>query len=151
MRSLNKKAISDIVAVMLIISLSVLAASMLFSYISKSTLTLSPQLNCLQAQANQMLKIENARYDSSSQEVLVSVNRNFKDSNINFIEFKIIKKDGTTKLYQFGSVTSCTSAAILKAGETKTYYLSGVGNPENLDSLSVSANSCVLDTKEIII
>ena len=124
--------------------------SLLFSYVSKATSTLSPQLNCLQSQAKQIIKIEDAYYDSANQEVLAKIIRDFKEeSEINNIEFKITNKDGIVKNYEFGPATSCTSATLPDAGEIKIYYFSNIQAPENLEEIYISIDSCIIDSKRI--
>ncbi len=145
MRSIikNKKALSDIVAVVMIIALSVIAAGLVWAYISPSISGLSPEFNCLNAQIDQLLKIENACFNTATGDVELTISRTLNPSyNINNIEFSIINQDGSVDNYYCGQ--GCNGAEILSPGSIKTYYFTSSNSQPT--EIFVGADGCNLDS-----
>jgi hypothetical protein len=144
MQGLNKRAVSDIVAIVLIISLSLIAVSLVFAYLKPLILDLSPEFDCTKAKLKQALKIESACYDPQTNDVVLEIERKFDKNIINRIDFSIQSLDNSNEKFYCGE--NCNGALLLNPGETKKYFFETSGIPS---SISISVRGCFLDTSEI--
>jgi len=150
-KKINKKGISEVVAVVLIILISIVAISILFVVV-RQQLDFSPQLSCTELQIKQVFGIKDACLDEASGKVITTLKRSFDDTQINSIGFTIsfANEEKINSICDGPFGLSCGSDCLIpKAGETKKFYLdiTGQSNPE---SLLIKANGCVLQNTEIL-
>ena len=146
MQNLNKKALSEIVANILMILLSItliaLVSSSIFSLVKNPNL--SPGTSCPIIQFNQPIKIDSVCYNEEKQEVELTLSRN-SDEKIKIESLKFIISDNSAS-ESFSCSSSCGNCEILNNGEKKTYYINTLNNKK----ASLIANNCILEEKEII-
>jgi hypothetical protein len=146
MQTLNKRALSGVIASVLII-LVAMAAIVVLGFAIKSLVqapALSPKLNCLELQTSPPLEISKACYNSQTKEVQITVKRNTKDISISQLEF-LIGSEAQNEKWACG--LSCGgNCVILSKGQTKTYFFSP---PEVPTESKVSISNCLIETKPI--
>ncbi len=147
MQNLNKKGVSTLVSVVMMIvislSLGVAFGSFVTGFIRTS---LSPEVaTCTQFNINIPLKIRGACINQQTNQIEITLERQFSDQKVNSIEFMVTTSQETL---QWQCSQSCTDCSILNEGETKTYYLSQQiqGNAR----IVVKANGCAVDSADII-
>ncbi|MAG27998.1 hypothetical protein CMI47_20930 [Candidatus Pacearchaeota archaeon] len=136
---MNKKALSNIVAVSLIILLSIAAISLLSVYvfdIIKSP-ALSPEYSCLNLQLEPPIQIQKACYSSETSEIQLTLKRSSDDLTIDALDFILDNEAWCCGV-------DCPNCEILSQDTTKTYYF-----PETSDSISLTFQNCLLDEQEI--
>lgn len=143
---MNKKALSSVIAVTLIILVSVIAVAIISTYIIKSvkSVQLSPESSCLDLKINQALKIESACYNSSNNEVKTTINRGLNTQQISQIDFTVSSLDKTER-WEVGG--QCVNCKLPEEGESKTYYLDSTSTEKR--TIIISTSSCELDRIEI--
>lgn len=145
---MNKKALSGVIAVILLISISILAVGIISTYVIKSSksVQLSPESSCLDLKINQALKIESACYDSTSaiKEIKTTIKRNINTEQISNIDFTHIIENKKER-WEVGG--QCETCKLPEQGESKIYNLA----PSDFEGgeLIISSSSCELDRKEI--
>tara|TARA_Y100000310_G_C20639960_1_gene793340 strand:- start:133 stop:582 length:450 start_codon:yes stop_codon:yes gene_type:complete len=139
MFNLNKKAVSSIISVTLIIVLSVAAVSLLFSYtnkLSKSSLsTLSPTIDCIKLKTT-----SSACYNLQNQELEVTVSPGI-DESINYLQFSLSSGQGSSS-YGCGSSNdfSCSSSCIPPEDKKTKYFIPASETP---NELQIQYESCL--------
>ena len=83
----NKKALSQIIATILILIITIIAFSVLSIIIINTTKTvsLSPQLSCFNLKTKQILSIEKVCYNQQTHDIEISINRKIDEVKINEI------------------------------------------------------------------
>ncbi len=145
---MNKKALSSVIAVVLLISISILAVGILSTYVIKSSksIQLSPESSCLDLKINQALKIESVCYDSklAIKEIKTTIRRNINTEQISSLSFTHIIENKRER-WEVGG--TCANCKLPEQGESKVYNLA----PSDFEGgeLILSTSSCELDRKEI--
>ena len=141
----NKKAVSEVIATLLLVLLAITAVSVLGFFIkaqlNKQVVSMSPQLECIEMQANQMIKIENACYNETKKEVKLTLKRAIDNFNIQELDFFAVS-EGNKERFR---CSRCGNCRILKAGEIKNYYF----DVEKAEKISITANKCEIEEKKI--
>lgn len=147
----SKKGIADIVAVTLIILLSTVSVSLMFSYVNGATSSLSPIFNCFYAQTNQIYELTDVCMNTTSSQIVVRVYRSLQDdSTTDVLKITLTRPLENSISYTCGPGTSCHSAEIPEPGENKEFYLShSYENLATFDEAHLSINGCVLDNIQI--
>ncbi|MDP4039866.1 MAG: hypothetical protein Q8P57_04790 [Candidatus Pacearchaeota archaeon] len=121
----NKKGIADIVATVLIIALSVVAVSMIFSYLSvyaqNLDSTLSPSISCLEMRTS----ITETCYNSETKNLEVSVDKSVGDNKISSFTF-------FTGEETFSCGLACEGKCNIHESGKKTFFLALEEKPLNL-------------------
>jgi hypothetical protein len=146
MQKMNKKALANVVVLSLLIMLSVVAATILGVFVKNlvNQANLSPQINCIENQAENLIEIENACLNQETNELELTLKRNTQETELISLDFSVLSQGQST---EWCCGKDCANCDIQNLGETKTYYLSmQTLNPE---SITVSIDSCLLDEKEI--
>jgi archaellum component FlaF (FlaF/FlaG flagellin family) len=143
---MNKKALSGVIAVVLLISLSILAVGIISTYVIKSSksVQLSPEYSCLDLKINEAIKIESACYNSNIKEIKTTIKRNINTDQISSIKFTHIAEN-KKEAWEVGG--SCLNCKLPEQGESKLYNLA----PSDFSSgeLIISSSSCELDRIKI--
>ena len=135
MQSLNKKAMSQVVTTLLIISVGIVAVGIVATVIlnvvdENKEVDLSPEAICL----NPEIEIQSACYNIENQELEITLKRTFPQRKINKIIFDLIS---TTKAESYSCSPECGDCSVLDSG-IKTYYLEA----EKPDSVNLKINNC---------
>ena len=141
MRSINKKGLSDLLAVVLMIGMSAVALTLLGTFLfglSEQTAQFAPAVSCFEMNS----KIESVCY--KEQELQIELKRGIGDEGINSFEFSI-ESSGNSNSYFCGEECSCI---IPKIGETK---ILNYGFPTMPEKVTLFANkNCKLGTKKVV-
>ncbi|MEA3329835.1 MAG: archaellin/type IV pilin N-terminal domain-containing protein [Nanoarchaeota archaeon] len=134
---MNKKAVSGVISTVLMILLVITSTGILASVVMEIVKLpiLSPETNCLQIQLDNLIKIQTACYNSETQELKVSLQRNSKTFTIKSLDFAIGDETFTC---------NCDSCDILAKGNFATYYFD-----KNAEQVSVIINGCLVDSADI--
>ena len=147
---INNKGLSQIVAIVFFILLSIISATLLYSsvriWLDKPQETLSPFVSCVE-----ILKIppeiEKSIYNKETNNIEVTIKRHPADDYTNSFEF-ILKSDSEASIFNCGP--SCGGSCNLQnPGESKTFFF--LVDKENIPqetTLLVNKN-CEIGTKEI--
>ena len=145
----NKKGLSEVIANVLIITIGIVAVSLIAFYINGfiNRPLLSPTISCIEMQTDSILKIGSACYNVKTNELEVTIKRSsLSEDGINSVKFMI--ETGTdSNLFECFS-NSCSNCIVLDKGEIKTYYFSSEEGKET-DEASVYVDNCLLDKKSI--
>ena len=143
---INKKGLSTVVSVVLVMVLSIALAGIVGTTLIKfANLSLSPAVSCTQLQISSPVSIEDACYDSSTGQARVLVKRAIDSPEIS--EFSLAL--GSSK---WSCTQSCGSCNLLGAGDTRTYYLPVQDfniQQDNANTLTLSVDSCTLTSAQI--
>ncbi len=132
----NKKALSDVVASVLLIILAISSIIIVWQVI-KITINktqLSPDL-CL----NPEIKIIKACYNSETNELEIALERKLPQQEINELDFALTLED-QTEIYTCSN--NCNNCIILDSG-TKTYYFQ-----QQADKVTIKYGNC-LENKNV--
>ena len=148
MQSLNKKALSDIIATISLILLAILAVGILGFTINKviSNAQLSPQMSCLEMKTSPPIEIIKSCYNSLSpdQDLQITLKRKIS-TNIFSLDF-IVSSASESSRWAVGG--TCADSMLLEPGQTETYLIGPVSIAEN-SKISVEVDNCLLETKTI--
>lgn len=142
---MNKKAISDIVANILIILIGIMAVSILWISV-ESTIQkpfLSPQNNCFQENFNPPISIEKVCFNEITKDIELTIK--LSTTNISELNF-ILDSSGKSKEWQCSN--SCGDCTLPEPYSTKTYYFQN-DNTNLKDKIFLIANSCLISKAEI--
>lgn len=135
---MEKKALSNIIASVMLILLSITAVSLVSVSIRKQ-IDFSPQLSCFDLKLNSV-SIEKSCYNQSSGITEITLNRKF-NSKFKSIELSV-KNSAGSSLYRIGE--GCLSSSLLEEGETKTYLIQ-----EKADSIILRIEDCAIESKKV--
>ncbi len=142
----NKRGVSEIVPVVLLILISLSLVSIMFVYImdyAKKPLQLSPQ-NCIDMQSNPPVVIDSACYHKFSSNVEVKLSRGVDNFVIDSLKLSVNEGD---KSSSWSCSKNCNTCIIPDKGTKKFYYVLSNSKPE---SLTMTINDCVeITTKKI--
>lgn len=150
MRYLNKKGLSEIVSVVLLLMLTVAAVSFLFGIFNNLLAPLAPQYNCIEGQINGDFEITQACYNDE-QQVVFTLKRSFAaESQVNYIEFTVTSNEDSVK-YGCGARSNfeCGTCVLPAFGQEREYTLTteSLSGPPLL--VSASAETCLLNVQDI--
>ena len=134
----SKKGISNIIATLIIISVTLLVAGILFIAVRNLIeIKLSPPDLCLE----ETLKIKNACYNQETKDLEITLTK-IPGKKITKIDFIVeFEKDSSL----FSCYENCDNCKILKHG-TKTYYIQTEETPKKI---IIKANNCPEGKKTI--
>ena len=135
---INKRGVSEVVSVVLIILISISLVSIMFVYImdyASKPLQLSPQ-NCINMQSNPPITIDSACYHKLSNNVEVKLSRSV--DNFDITSLKLSVSDGS-KSSSWSCSKSCNTCSVLSTGEKKFYYVLASSKPI---ILKLTINDC---------
>ena len=138
----NKKGVSNIIATMSLVLLSIIAVGVLWGFVKTTidNIELSPEISCLDMKTKSTVKIQRACFNSQTKETQITLKRSLTGLTIESLEFATQKNK-----YQCG--LSCNNGCtVLNDGTTKTYIFS---SQENENQINLLYQDCLLDTKEI--
>ena len=134
MQTLNKKAMSQVVTVLLIAGIGIVAvgivATVIFNVIDNNDVDLSPEALCL----NSEIKIQSACYNEENQEVEITLKRTFPQKNIEGLIFDLVSQ---TKAESYSCSSDCGDCSVLESG-IKTYYIES----SQPTSINLKINNC---------
>lgn len=142
----KKRAISDVVAVVLILSISILSLTILAFYINQIVHkpSLSPEKKCLDMQLKSPIRIEDSCFNVKTSDVEVVLKRE-SESEFDFrsLDF-ILDFENDRSRWRCGESESCEECILLDEGERKTYYfdVKEFGKPE---SVKIVVSGCIVD------
>ena len=147
MRHLNKKAISNLLASVSLVLLTIFAVAAVGVAFNKiiSAPTFSPELSCLELQSNLPIKMKSACFNEQTQKVEVTLQRSLKEFEIPVLNFKLSSK---TESSAWVCKPDCCDCDIVVPGATKTYYLELENLPEQSE-MNLNVLNCFVHTKEI--
>jgi hypothetical protein len=143
----NKKGVSQVIAIVLFILMSLSAIGILFgavnNFLGKAENQLAPTFSCPILQANPS-KIISADYNEN--QLLVEVKRAFNEE-VSFFDFILETNSGNTERFTCSSGPQCNNCFIQNIGQEKTFYFS---LPE-VKKVTLYANgNCIMDEKEVL-
>ena len=146
--SLNKKAVSDIIATVSLVLLALLAVSILGAVINKvvNSAQLSPQMSCLEMKTSPPIEITKACYNSSSPNKDLQVTLKRKISTSIFSLDFIVSSASESSRWAVGG--TCADSILLESGQTETYLIGPVSIAENI-KISLEVDNCLLETEII--
>jgi hypothetical protein len=144
----DKKAISDVIAEVFLISMAIAAvgiiSSLILPYITKSA-NLSPAVSCIDLRGFPPITIKDACFNKNSGDAEVIFQRTAKELDISMLSFVI--REGQNAL-SFKCDNLCSNCEIIKSGKVKTYFFNFPSFKEKA-SLSFSINGCEVGSTEI--
>jgi hypothetical protein len=146
---MNRKGIGAVFGVILLVMLSVsaatIAAVVINSFVTKSSAQLGPQMSCIDMQTGFVFEIEDACFNVDSGEVEVSIRRSISSEGIEKIYFSI--SDGVESTAWLAG-EECDNCELPTLGGRVTYYFD-FSNPEEQKDVSLSVGSCEIDKTNI--
>ncbi len=138
---MNQHGLSDIIATVLIIALSSIAVSLLWSTI-RSSINLAPSFDCAALQINQPIEVQQAEFNPQTGKVKLILQRKITDeTKINEISFTIQNLDGSVGEFYCGQ--GCQQTTLPNLGETRVYYASVNENTIPVE-VTFGINSCTI-------
>ena len=136
----NKKGLSEVIATLIMIMLSLIAISMVWITVQSLTkkIQFSPEISCLDIQTKMPLQISSACYNSETKETQFTIERNLENINIENLYFQTN--------YKWCCGLNCPNCKILDKGTTKTYFLSEETKPKDA---SVFIENCLVETRTV--
>ncbi len=142
----NKKAISQVIAILIFILLVFISLAIVLSSIKPIPKQLSSEFSCfeLQTQVDKLLTIKKVCYNSL--DVELTLTRYLSNIEINTIDFSIAFNNKDTLDYYCGA--DCENAIILEKGDTITYFFD-VGEDASPKELIIGINDCNILSEEV--
>lgn len=135
--TIRKRAISGVIASVLLILVAVAAAFLLYTLV-KSQINFSPQVSCIDMQISPPVTIEKVCYNQASQDTELTLRRN--QDLVDYINLATSGKENS--LWRIGQ--GCANCIFLNANEIKTYYLA-----EQPEKITLAVPNCVLETQDV--
>jgi len=145
---MNKKAISDVIATVLLISLSVAAVGIVSYFIMpmiKEDTNLSPIVSCIDLKSSSPLTIQDACFNQQTNDIELKITRMAKELEITKLSFSITSN---TNAKSFICKSDCKNCKIIESGRVKTYYFSYPDFNTNA-KISMSINDCETNNFEV--
>lgn len=149
----NKKALSNVVAVLLITLISVTAVSVLYSQlrpILSPEKALAPAFSCFDFKLNQPVTIQNACFNSETRKFEISLSQK-QDISSHSLKFSFIQENNGEEWLCGGL---CSSCIINSNSSNSVYYLPLDNipfNAENSPKLLLSISGCQIDSRQLSI
>lgn len=137
----NKRALSNIIASLIIILLSLVAVSAIWITVNNLTkqVSLSPEINCFNTKIQPPIKINSACYNEEKNQIEIELKRNLEELQITALEL-------ITEAGEWKCSSTCGNCIILNSGETKTYFLDEKSKSKEI---TLKINECVIETKNV--
>ena len=138
----NKKALSAVISTLLILLLSLIATSVVWSVASniiKPETLLSPE-SCLGFQANPPYSLKEACYNETSREIIINLNKKYEDENKRDIFFTLKGNEEASKWCCGENCPNCQ----LPEKASKKYYLFPIN--QKPESVTLYIEDCTLGT-----
>jgi len=144
MQSLNKKGISNVIATVVLIALSVVAVLLIVAPVNNILLAPSiyEEKSCLDMQLDQTIKIKEACLNSP--DIELTIERDLSQTQIASITFLLSGEKTETWFCN----EDCPNSEILGIGQIKTYYLSPDNSPID-KKLTILIGDCQIDSATI--
>ena len=144
----NLRGVADVVASVLLIIVVVAAVGLVAVFVIRAVgePKYSPLVSCIEMQTSDIVKIERACYNANSNEVEITLKRNFVETDISHLNFEVSSSEGGGA-WVCGEF--CVECFVLEPGIRKTYYF----NLEELKSVGearVGIDSCNLGSISIV-
>jgi hypothetical protein len=145
----NKKGLSNVVAVVLMVLLAVGSASLVSVIITKlvgdTERQLSPGFSCIDMQTGDPFELLNACRDFKESEIEIRIKRGLNFGEITSINF-VISSGIETTTWIAGK--GCDNCELPPIGGVETYFFP-FANPENQKGVKLYVGSCEIDTRVI--
>jgi hypothetical protein len=143
---MNKKGISNVVATVVMIGISISAIAILFPIIQDAIRgpMLSPAVSCSDMTNFQPIKIRDICYNTK-EEIKIKLERTFDSIDIPSLTFSL---SNNGKIRKWSCSENCNNCQILSPGETKYYYLTIRESISNA-AVTLSAGECAIERQEI--
>jgi len=140
---MNKRAMSEVVTIVLLVSFVLIMVGVVFALVInlKDDVLMAPK-KCLDFTISQPVKIQEACFNSSSQEVIVTLFRERQDPEISKLGFVFETEEGSEK---FTCSDFCGNCEILKTSQQKRYFIQ-VNNSKKLTFL---INDCLIKSVDL--
>ena len=137
----NKKALSTIVASLILILLSLVAVSILWTTFNNlaNRIQMSPEINCFDIKIQPPIKINSVCYSEEKKQIDVELKRNLEELQINSLGL-------ITETGEWECSSTCGNCLILNTGETKTYFIDGETKPKEI---VLKIDECIIETESI--
>ena len=132
----TKKAMSEIIAVVLLVGITITAVAIFYQFVLKNTMLLSPAVSCYNIQTNNAFEISKVCYNTTKQELQIGLNRMYSDQ-ISSLQFTL---DHEGRSESWICKQGCKSCRILDFGETKTYF---IDVPYKAEKIFLYASGCL--------
>ena len=147
----NKKGLSQIIAVVILIMLSMASVSILFPVVrdiaSSPEKQLAPLVSCLDIQASSP-EIKSAVFDDETGELEIRIEKTAVDDYTTSFDF-IVSSNQDSERFTCGEFI-CDQCVIQNSGETKTFYLK-TSPGFNAEEVTLIVNSqCEVGTQDIL-
>src|SRR6056297_2423874 len=121
MKIKNKKAMSNIIAAVILISLSLVATGIIGSMVlNLSEDILTSPANCIDFQLKNPIEIQSACYNKTSNETLIRIRRRTKNPEISQIRFILTNENNRE---EFLCSDKCENCQIPEKSSEKKYFL----------------------------
>ncbi|MEK6856316.1 MAG: hypothetical protein AABX66_04125 [Nanoarchaeota archaeon] len=148
MQNINKKGISNVVATVLIILVSVIAISAVYVSLKPAlTASLSPAISCLDLKLNSLLEVQSACFNNNTKKIEISIGSMTNLNGVNSIDFGL-DENGYT-VYNWICGGSCSSCQF----EGNKYYLPIEGFSLNLtenQTIYLQVSNCLRLNKKVV-
>jgi hypothetical protein len=148
MYNLKKKAISDVIATVLLISIAIAGAIILGLFaipFLKENANFSPAVSCLELKGIPPIKIQNACFNDKTKDIELILSRDLKDIEVSSLLFAI--RSGAKSL-SFEISPHCPSCQMLEKGEEKKYFFS-FADFDGSANVAYSINNCLIKTEQV--
>jgi hypothetical protein len=144
---LNRKGVSNLIATMLIILLSIASVGLLWVYVTNTIKpALSPENSCFDFGINPPVKIDSACFNPESENIEIKLTRSFDSTTLNNLNF-IINSNSFSNSWSCSN--ACNTCSILNKGESKKYYFNfDSNNTQNL-KVYVQSGNCLIDSLNV--
>ena len=142
----DKKALSEVVAVLSLILISLAAISILWIIVKNLTnpeILLAPK-QCLDMQINPPYSIEKACYNETSKEAVIILKKTMQNYQINNLYFIMNSVEESLK-WRCGS--QCQNCKLPITQTPKDFFISLNNKP---NSVTLQINDCAIETKGVI-
>jgi len=147
---MNRKGLSNIVSTMLILLLSIAALTLLYTILKPMIVdtTMSPQVSCFDWKVNPPLKLSNACFNSTSNEVRVNVMKIGDVSKVDSLEFTLTKSGSEIAKWQVGG--ECGQSSFNENRED--YYLpfTGLNFEKGSQTIILNLRNCIFLEQNLI-
>jgi len=146
MHSLNKRGLSQIISVLIIMTVSIIGIGIVGASINNITKSnLSPAFSCTQEQINPSVRIQSVCYNELTKTLETNLTRNINENFIGELTFSI-----NSESWSCGPVCGGT-CTILNPGAQKTYHFSDQSTLQTQPKdISIAINGCFTETKKVI-
>ncbi len=147
----EKNGLSSVVATLLIVLLSIIALTMVYSTVNNimNSIKTSPTLTCSDFQFSSPIEIVSSCYDTDKNEINIQIRRSFSNLEFNDLKF-VFTSSSTNNIKTYSCAENICGCSILNPGEIKNYRFKQT--PEDIssfDRIYLKVNECDLINKEV--